>query len=48
MISLGRDQAAKAEELIFKAIGKKHQWVFLQNCHLAASFMPRLVAIVDW
>ncbi|XP_076770738.1 dynein axonemal heavy chain 14 [Arvicanthis niloticus] len=48
MISLGRDQAAKAEELIFKAVGKKHQWVFLQNCHLAASFMPRLIAIVDW
>lgn len=47
MISLGRDQEAKAEELIFKAMEKKHQWVFLQNCHLAASFMPRLTAIID-
>lgn len=47
MISLGRGQAAKAEELIFKAVGKKHQWVFLQNCHLAASFMPRLCTIIE-
>uniref|UniRef100_A0A8I6AN36 Dynein axonemal heavy chain 14 n=1 Tax=Rattus norvegicus TaxID=10116 RepID=A0A8I6AN36_RAT len=47
MISLGRDQATKAEQLIFKAVKKKHQWVFLQNCHLAASFMPRLTAIID-
>ncbi|KAH0513658.1 Dynein heavy chain 14, axonemal [Microtus ochrogaster] len=47
MISLGRGQAAKAEELIFKAVGRKNQWVFLQNCHLAASFMPRLCAIIE-
>ncbi|KAL6037086.1 hypothetical protein STEG23_030201, partial [Scotinomys teguina] len=47
MISLGRGQAAKAEEIIFKALDKKHQWVFLQNCHLAASFMPRLCAIIE-
>nr|XP_042114676.1 dynein axonemal heavy chain 14 isoform X2 [Peromyscus maniculatus bairdii] len=47
MISLGRGQAAKAEELIFKALDSKHQWVFLQNCHLAASFMPRLCAIIE-
>lgn len=47
MISLGRGQAAKAEELIFKAMGRKNQWVFLQNCHLAASFMPRLCAIIE-
>nr|XP_048295519.1 dynein axonemal heavy chain 14 [Myodes glareolus] len=47
MISLGRGQAAKAEELIFKAVGQKHQWVFLQNCHLAASFMPRLCTIIE-
>uniref|UniRef100_F6U200 AAA+ ATPase domain-containing protein n=1 Tax=Monodelphis domestica TaxID=13616 RepID=F6U200_MONDO len=47
MISLGRGQAAKAEEIIYKAKLMKGQWVFLQNCHLAASFMPRLCAIVD-
>uniref|UniRef100_A0A8C6E8C9 Dynein axonemal heavy chain 14 n=1 Tax=Moschus moschiferus TaxID=68415 RepID=A0A8C6E8C9_MOSMO len=47
MISLGRGQAAKAEALIVKALTKTEQWVFLQNCHLAASFMPRLCTIVE-
>uniref|UniRef100_A0A4W2CTF6 Dynein axonemal heavy chain 14 n=1 Tax=Bos indicus x Bos taurus TaxID=30522 RepID=A0A4W2CTF6_BOBOX len=47
MISLGRGQAAKAEALIVKALTKTEQWVFLQNCHLAASFMPRLYTIVE-
>ncbi|XP_070577565.1 LOW QUALITY PROTEIN: dynein axonemal heavy chain 6-like [Ptychodera flava] len=47
MISLGRGQGPKAEELISKAQILKGRWVFLQNCHLAASFMPRLQAIVD-
>lgn len=47
MISLGRDQGPKAEELISKAQILKGRWVFLQNCHLAASFMPRLQAIVE-
>ncbi|XP_069464806.1 dynein axonemal heavy chain 14 [Ambystoma mexicanum] len=47
MVSLGRGQGAKAEELINKAQILKGRWVFLQNCHLAASFMPRLRAIVD-
>ncbi|EHH15505.1 hypothetical protein EGK_01607, partial [Macaca mulatta] len=47
IISLGRDQAAKAEDLILKALTKTQQWVFLQNCHLAASFMPRLCTIVE-
>ncbi|XP_068918735.1 dynein axonemal heavy chain 14 [Petaurus breviceps papuanus] len=47
MISLGRGQGSKAEEIIYKAKIKKGQWVFLQNCHLAASFMPRLCAIVE-
>ncbi|XP_019625905.1 PREDICTED: LOW QUALITY PROTEIN: dynein heavy chain 6, axonemal-like [Branchiostoma belcheri] len=47
MISLGRGQGPKAEELIQKAHILKGRWVFLQNCHLAASFMPRLQAIVD-
>ncbi|XP_044147930.1 LOW QUALITY PROTEIN: dynein axonemal heavy chain 14 [Bufo gargarizans] len=47
MISLGRGQGVKAEELITKARRLKGHWVFLQNCHLAASFMPRLREIVD-
>ncbi|XP_074241361.1 dynein axonemal heavy chain 14 isoform X3 [Saimiri boliviensis] len=47
MVSLGRDQAAKAEDLILKALTKTQQWVFLQNCHLAASFMPRLCTLIE-
>ncbi|XP_048968435.1 dynein axonemal heavy chain 14 isoform X2 [Canis lupus dingo] len=47
MISLGPGQAAKAEELIMKALPRAAQWVFLQNCHLAASFMPRLCTIIE-
>ncbi|XP_026551198.1 dynein heavy chain 14, axonemal [Pseudonaja textilis] len=47
MLSLGRGQASKAEELIYKAQILGEQWVFLQNCHLATSFMPRLCKIVD-
>ncbi|CAL1542606.1 unnamed protein product [Lymnaea stagnalis] len=47
MISLGRGQGPKAEELISKAQILKGRWVFLQNCHLAASWMPKLQAIVE-
>lgn len=47
MISLGHGRAAKAEDLIAAALTKAKQWVFLQNCHLAASFMPRLCSIVE-
>ncbi|XP_054550811.1 dynein axonemal heavy chain 14 isoform X4 [Talpa occidentalis] len=47
VISFGDVQAAKAEDLITKAQGETEQWVFLQNCHLAASFMMRLCAIVE-
>ncbi|KAM4694195.1 dynein axonemal heavy chain 14 [Discoglossus pictus] len=47
MVSLGRGQGVKAEELISKAQRLKGRWVFLQNCHLAASFMPKLQEIVD-
>uniref|UniRef100_G1MBG8 Dynein axonemal heavy chain 14 n=1 Tax=Ailuropoda melanoleuca TaxID=9646 RepID=G1MBG8_AILME len=47
IVSLGRGQATKAEELITKALPKASQWVFLQNCHLAASFMPRLCTIIE-
>ena len=47
MISLGRGQGPKAEDLISKAQILKGRWIFLQNCHLAASWMPRLQAIVE-
>ena len=47
MISLGRGQGPKAEELISKAQILKGRWVFLQNCHLAASWMPRLQTVVE-
>ena len=47
MISLGRGQGPKAEELIAKAQILKGRWIFLQNCHLAASWMPKLQAIVE-
>ena len=46
-LSLGHGRAAKAEDLIAKALGRAEQWVFLQNCHLAASFMPTLCTIVE-
>ncbi|KAF6274521.1 dynein axonemal heavy chain 14 [Rhinolophus ferrumequinum] len=47
MISLGHGREAKAEDLIAKALTKTEQWVILQNCHHAASFMPRLCTIVE-
>lgn len=47
MISLGRGQGPKAEELIAKAQILKGRWVFLQNCHLAASWMPKLQTLVE-
>ncbi|XP_039091728.1 dynein heavy chain 14, axonemal [Hyaena hyaena] len=47
VISLGRGQAAKAEEAIMAALSSPAHWVFLHNCHLAASFMPRLCSIID-
>jgi hypothetical protein len=47
IISLGQGQGPRAEELITKSLLLKGRWIFLQNCHLAASFMPRLQAIVS-
>ncbi|XP_066216240.1 dynein axonemal heavy chain 14 [Saccopteryx leptura] len=47
MLSLGDGWATRAEELIANALTKTGQWVFLQNCHLAASFMQRLCAILE-
>ncbi|KAI8907759.1 dynein heavy chain and region D6 of dynein motor-domain-containing protein [Powellomyces hirtus] len=45
MISLGQGQGPIAEQLLRRAI-VSGDWVFLQNCHLAASWMNRLEAIV--
>lgn len=47
IVSLGQGQGPRAEELITKSLILKGRWIFLQNCHLAASFMPRLNSIVN-
>ena len=47
IVSLGQGQGPRAEELIAKSLILKGRWIFLQNCHLAASFMPRLQALVN-
>eukprot|EP00924_Labyrinthula_sp_SR-Ha-C_P002719 maker-scaffold_13-snap-gene-5.1-mRNA-1 protein AED:0.01 eAED:0.01 QI:0/0/0/1/0.66/0.42/7/0/4146 len=45
VISLGQGQGARAEALINHSI-KTGDWVLLQNCHLAKSWMGRLEKIV--
>eukprot|EP00913_Durusdinium_trenchii_P002999 g2772.t1 len=46
-ISLGQGQGQKAENLI--QMGQESgDWVCLQNCHLAASWMPTLERIQAW
>ncbi|XP_029790782.1 dynein heavy chain 14, axonemal [Suricata suricatta] len=47
VISLGHGQATKAQEAILAALSSPAHWVFLQNCHLAASFMPQLCSIIE-
>ena len=44
-ISLGQGQGPVAANLIDKSLRLGH-WVFLQNCHLATSWMPQMENIV--
>lgn len=46
MLSLGQDQGTRAEEMI-RSGQREGSWVYLQNCHVYASWMPRLQLLVE-
>jgi Dynein heavy chain region D6 P-loop domain len=41
LVSLGQGQGVKAEEVL-SAAAETGNWVMLQNCHLAQSWLPQL------
>jgi dynein heavy chain, axonemal len=46
MLSLGQDQGGRAAKMIRDG-QREGAWVYLQNCHVYASWMPQLQAIVE-